>query len=562
MDVLRACLGFPKQDVFESVNVTDLPLNHAYIMANTGMDEVGVYTLADDCIGCPYSLRQRLHSGLNHSWAVDAGVPSTWRLMNTAHADTLTARSGLICQFRPTLGEYGVYRLDIGECNLVPALDPINIYLPLVFWCLLLAAGYGLATGARVMLNRRRSAEDPEQGDEKSIKPTVEVVKMPTLYVVRGLLLSTIIFLTTGGGGYTVVTRDWFGYTLAECLFYAYVWTVGVKIPTTVDQAYALGYTKCNVFTDILKRSFCLILIGTVINSTVASELTADTQGLWWPLQRMGIAYLVTATAYAVTVQKFEMDSKSILCKAIANVVSLIWCWIITGFLFAVQVIAISTFLSFNCESNLGLKNPTLDLEITDKSNSCTRHYEMTRLVNQVFMATPTTIIFVNSYYGFSKGFLGILGTIIQCMMGLKAGAVYRHHSDHGDRLMLWGIWATLFAAGGVVIAGLAVPFQFNLWPLSTLILLSTTAMLIFVILYVAVEYMKIIELNVLRSIGMTSLVVLSGHVLFSKSFPLNFGNLVTFRTHFEMLFQNIWIVSLWLVIGVLLMKKRVQFSI
>lgn len=51
MDVLRACLGFPKQDVFESVNVTDLPLNHAYILANTGMDEVGVYTLADDCIG-------------------------------------------------------------------------------------------------------------------------------------------------------------------------------------------------------------------------------------------------------------------------------------------------------------------------------------------------------------------------------------------------------------------------------------------------------------------------------------------------------------------------------
>ncbi|CAG9133080.1 unnamed protein product [Plutella xylostella] len=255
MDVLRACLGFPKQDVFESVNVTDLPLNHAYILANTGMDEVGVYTLADDCIGCPYSLRQRLHSGLNHSWAVDAGVPSTWRLMNTAHADTLTARSGLICQFRPSLGEYGVYRLDIGECNLVPALDPINIYLPLVFWCLLLAAAYGLAAAARVMLNRRRSSEDPEQGDEKSIKPTVEVVKMPTLYVVRGLLLSTIIFLTTGGGGYTVLTRDWFGYTLAECLFYAYVWTVGVKIPTTVDQAYALGYTKCNVFADILKVS-------------------------------------------------------------------------------------------------------------------------------------------------------------------------------------------------------------------------------------------------------------------------------------------------------------------
>ncbi|CAG9133079.1 unnamed protein product [Plutella xylostella] len=312
-----------------------------------------------------------------------------------------------------------------------------------------------------------------------------------------------------------------------------------------VHTRHELNYSRIIHRFILYKRSFCLILIGTVINSTVASELTADTQGLWWPLQRMGIAYLVTATAYAVTVQKFEMDSKSILCKAIANVVSLIWCWIITGFLFAVQVIAISTFLSFNCESNLGLKNPTLDLEITDKSNSCTRHYEMTRLVNQVFMATPTTIIFVNSYYGFSKGFLGILGTIIQCMMGLKAGAVYRHHSDHGDRLMLWGIWATLFAAGGVVIAGLAVPFQFNLWPLSTLILLSTTAMLIFVILYVAVEYMKMIELNVLRSVGMTSLVVLSGHVLFSKSFPLNFGNLVTFRTHFEMLFQNIWIVSL-----------------
>lgn len=51
MDQFWSCLGYPMQEKYINLKLSDLPLNFAYIVAETNMSEAGVYSVRDDCIG-------------------------------------------------------------------------------------------------------------------------------------------------------------------------------------------------------------------------------------------------------------------------------------------------------------------------------------------------------------------------------------------------------------------------------------------------------------------------------------------------------------------------------
>lgn len=70
------------------------------------------------------------------------------------------------------------------------------------------------------------------------------------------LLLSLIIFATSGGGGYNIFLRseNSTGLSVAECLFFAFAWSVGFNIPTVMDKAF-IQLTKCAIIKGIFSVS-------------------------------------------------------------------------------------------------------------------------------------------------------------------------------------------------------------------------------------------------------------------------------------------------------------------
>ncbi|XP_049878701.1 heparan-alpha-glucosaminide N-acetyltransferase-like isoform X2 [Pectinophora gossypiella] len=531
-----------------------LPLNHAWVVANTSISDVDIYSRREDCYECQYELHKSLKSNKPASWMVDSSSQVTWLVMRSKQGrptSDMTKKSWL-CEMRPTFHEGGIYRLDVGDCEIKPEIPVPWTSLSLLASILILLVTCTIYTFARFMYNRKQQREKASHG--KALEASNENDEQnPALNVFKGILMSMIIFVTTGGGGYAFLTAPKSGITLAEGLLYMYVWSIGVNIPTFMDKAFREN-TKCHIFRDIFVRALILVFMGTTIDSIVAYQMFSIS--LWCPLQKIGIAYLIVATAYVLTVQRFEMKSKKIICKAIKNLISLLWIWIIAGFLIAIFIILTSTFVSFNCLS-LQYKRPSFWTPPPPETQNCNNH--VSEYANKILVGQSKKTVDVHRFIAFTGGAMGILSTILIMMIGLKSGVVYLQHQAHSDRLKLWGLWATLFGLGGTCFAVVTYPLEFNLWPLSSIQLIGVAAMCIFSLIYVITEVWRF-NSYILSSLGISSLVVLCGHVLFSGSIPFRWG--IVLDNHVMFLLQNYWIILLWIVIGIALRRRNVHFEI
>ncbi|KAI5633712.1 hypothetical protein NE865_13575 [Phthorimaea operculella] len=555
-------LGYPAVQTYKGLDISDLALNQAWVFANTSVENIGVFSVRDDCFNCPYKIEKHLTPHQLEAWKVDVGHQVSWRITNGSPDDSmkLHRKKGWLCQMRPTFKEWGVYRLDIGRCQVIPEVQPIHTYFPLLLFCLTLLGIFTVYTSSLYLWRRRRQQkvikEIQEKVEEKVEQTDEEVDEKPsTIDTYRGILLALIIFLTTGGGGYPLLNSDWGGLTIAECLFFAYIWSIGVRIPTVIEKAFKVQ-SKWAIVRDITVRTLFLILLGTAIDSTVEDQHSK--LRLWCPLQKIGVAYFLTATAYLLTVQRFELKAKRLICKVLANIVSLLWCWIIAAFMLAILAIMISTCASFNCLSNLRIQDTRAeDVNITDEETQNCNNY-ISEYANWILMADFNKMLNVNSNYGFSRGAMGVTSAIIHMFIGLKSGVVYLNYPKHSDRLKLWTIWATLFGIGGVCFAGASLPINFNLWPIATILFVSTIATYTFGVVYIVVDYFRASS-TLMSSLGTTSLVILCGHMLFSNTLPFMWG--VQFNNHLLYLLQNLWIVMLWLIVAVLLKRRNVKFG-
>ncbi|GBP48244.1 hypothetical protein EVAR_96833_1 [Eumeta japonica] len=80
---------------------------------------------------CPFELQKKLYSGVEESWVINTARQHTWRVYSrTDRYISAMNETGLVCQFRPKLGEFGVYRLNVsGGCSLATEKDPVDIYM-------------------------------------------------------------------------------------------------------------------------------------------------------------------------------------------------------------------------------------------------------------------------------------------------------------------------------------------------------------------------------------------------------------------------------------------------
>ncbi|OWR46388.1 heparan-alpha-glucosaminide N-acetyltransferase like protein [Danaus plexippus plexippus] len=130
--VLRSWLEDPGVEEFRGLNMSELQMDQAYMMGIADGD-VGVYSVSDDCFRCPFELQKSLDPSSNSSWIVSTAKRSTWRVYSGADEQFITARNttGLLCQMRPNLGEFGVYTLNATSegCDIRTEKEPVDIYM-------------------------------------------------------------------------------------------------------------------------------------------------------------------------------------------------------------------------------------------------------------------------------------------------------------------------------------------------------------------------------------------------------------------------------------------------
>ncbi|CAH0717347.1 unnamed protein product, partial [Brenthis ino] len=131
-DVMKSWLEDPGVEEFQGLNMSNLRMDQAYVIGVADRD-VSVYEVSDDCFRCPFELQKSLTAESESWWVVSTVRKATWRVYAGVSEDYMNIRNttGLLCQLRPNLGEFGVYTLNAtGDgCDIRTTREPVDIYM-------------------------------------------------------------------------------------------------------------------------------------------------------------------------------------------------------------------------------------------------------------------------------------------------------------------------------------------------------------------------------------------------------------------------------------------------
>ncbi|XP_063622559.1 uncharacterized protein LOC134794708 [Cydia splendana] len=547
---MASWLGQPSVEVYNDIHVNFLPLNYAYVILNTTLDHIGVYSVSEDCYKCPYKRQKseynEFQSDKTAVYKVYTGEQTKWRILNNDLNDFIQPDyvRGLMCNMKPTLAEYGVYRLDIGKCVMETGVPPVNIFLPLLLFGLIILSAIAAFGLVKLFLKRYKKLHN-EGLNLTAGRDNSDI--MPSLHFLRGLLLILIIFVTTGGGGYPIFSKDYGGLAVANCLLFAYTFSIGLKVPIMVEEDCKKGMSKYSMLGIVVLRSFVLLFIGVAI-SAAAPRSHFLAVPLWAPLPCIAISYLAAATVYLISVNKQDKSKNNI-----GTAGTLCWSWFLGAFLFVVMIVSIHIFYYTECKQYT-VFDPRRD-SWTAQGNNCQDDDAFSEAFNKNMLnLNRDEPFYINYYYAFTKGLLGIISYTLTALVGLKAGVIYLQHDDHSTKMKQWCFWASIFGATGIILAAVASPLNFNLWPISSILLTASVTLFVVTSIYHLTEVRQFTS-SIITTCGISSIATLAGHLLLSYTFPFYWGRYLD--THFLYLCQSAWIVCVWIVISVCWVRLR-----
>lgn len=169
-ETIRPWVEDPGDDDEFGLNLTSLKIDEAFVVGAADRN-VGVYAVSDDCFRCPFELQKELRADAEESWIIHTARRFTWRIYTDTHEKYISARNttGLQCQLRPEVGEFGIYRLNINntECKLDTVKEPVDIYMPLLLMLGLLTGVWILYGLGSLIMSRLRRTGKLRYGDKE-----------------------------------------------------------------------------------------------------------------------------------------------------------------------------------------------------------------------------------------------------------------------------------------------------------------------------------------------------------------------------------------------------------
>lgn len=166
------------------------------------------------------------------------------------------------------------------------------------------------------------------------------------------------------------------------------------------------------------------------------------------------------------------------------------------------------------------------------------------------------------------EGIFGCLATVVQVFLGVQCGTTLLYYSKHYDRVGRWIAWSLCL---GAITAGLTlvsiedgpIPINKNIWSLSFVTATTGLAFLLLSFIYFLVDVRQIGEhfWTIFLYPGMNAIILYVGHYIMHTMWPFHFA-LTTMNTHFILLLENVYTVTIWILVAHYLYRKKIFFNI
>jgi heparan-alpha-glucosaminide N-acetyltransferase len=286
-------------------------------------------------------------------------------------------------------------------------------------------------------------------------------------------------------------------------------------------------------------------------------------------LQRFGVAYgavTLLHLAFATT----KVDNEDSKFQRIFNDIRVMWkqwmviCLIILAYLLVIFVVKLP-----NCDR--GYSGPGGIHEFF-KNENCTggvTGFIDRKILRERHMFQNAEIReFYDSLVFDPEGIFGCLMTIVQVFLGVQCGMTLQVFASTGDRLRRWISWGLGLAAITSFLTLFSIndgfiPINKNLWSLSFVTATSSLAFLLLSFIYFLVDVKDTCSdfWTIFLYPGMNAIVLYVGHAVFYKAWPFHFYFDVM-NTHFIYLLENLWTVTVWILISHYLYRNKIFYSI
>lgn len=163
------------------------------------------------------------------------------------------------------------------------------------------------------------------------------------------------------------------------------------------------------------------------------------------------------------------------------------------------------------------------------------------------------------------EGIFGCLLTIVHVFLGVQTGLTIIIYTNWLERLKRWLCWSVIC---GILAAALSflsqdngvIPINKNMWSLSFVLATTSLALLLLSVSYVLIDVLNFWTGTPFHYAGMNAIILYVGHSI-CHMLPWRW-RLDTMNTHFILLIENAWCLSLWLLIAYVLYRKRFFYSL
>lgn len=166
------------------------------------------------------------------------------------------------------------------------------------------------------------------------------------------------------------------------------------------------------------------------------------------------------------------------------------------------------------------------------------------------------------------EGIFGCLLTVVQVFLGVQCGVTLLVYPTAKDRIRRWIFWGLGLAVVTAVLTLFSVddgiiPINKNMWSLSFVTVTASLAFLLLSLIYFLVDIRNIGEdfWTIFLYPGMNAIILYVGHSIFNRMWPFHFSFNVM-NTHFILLLENVWTVTVWILISHWLYHKKIFYSI
>uniref|UniRef100_U5EPP0 Putative heparan-alpha-glucosaminide n-acetyltransferase n=1 Tax=Corethrella appendiculata TaxID=1370023 RepID=U5EPP0_9DIPT len=579
------------EQYFNGLNLWKLRVDHAYVNVTIKQPHnYYLFSLSEECDKCPYTKLQKLtYSKKPLIVNVDTERKVSWRIFDQDIGDYDFNNVTAFCEFEPKLGEFGVYDLKIDRdngCDFVTKKDPVSIYLPFLSVFLIICAIIIVGILGKYFYRKRSQLKRTRQNDndspkhlspsssqsldnEKAFEEQQKIVKkrLKSLDTFRGIAISLMIFVNTGGGRYWWIEHaPWNGLHIADLVFPWFLFIMGVCIPISIKSQINKNIQKKKILWNIFVRSLKLFFLGLILNSQGGPHYSQ--LRIFGVLQRFAIAYLVVSSIHLYLTKTITMVPQNPIAKEIFDILLLLKHWLIM-----IGIVILHLGISFllhvpGCPS--GYLGPGGVHEML-KNYNCTGgaagYIDRLILGEKHLYQHPTAKSVYNTELPFDpEGLFGCLLTIFHAFIGLQCGNIIIIYTESKSRIKRWLIWAVILGLLGGALCGFSkndgiIPINKNLWSLSYVFVTTSLAFILLTICYYLIDIKGVWSGAPFIYPGMNAIIMYFGHEVFHQAFPWHW-KIGAMNTHFVLLLLALWNTFLWNLTAYYLYKRKIFFNV